>query len=46
MVAEGDYKFRWDFFVSYAQTDQGWAEWCAWQLNAGGLRVLPPTARF
>lgn len=30
----------WDFFVSYAQADVAWAEWIAWQLEAGGYRVL------
>jgi len=31
---------RWDFFVSYTQTDRPWAEWIAWQLEADGFRVL------
>ena len=30
----------WDFFVSYAQPDRGWAEWIAWQLEEDGYRVL------
>lgn len=32
--------YEWDFFVSYARSDQGWAEWVAWQLTAAGYRVL------
>ncbi len=31
---------EWDFFVSYAQSDQAWAEWVAWQLEEDGYRVL------
>jgi len=31
---------RWDFFVSYAQADRGWAEWIAWTLEDAGFRVL------
>jgi hypothetical protein len=31
---------RWDFFVSYTQSDRGWAEWIAWQLEAAGYSVL------
>jgi TIR domain len=31
---------RWDFFVSYVQADRLWAEWIAWQLEAGGFSVL------
>lgn len=31
---------RWDFFVSYTQVDQGWAEWVAWQLEDAGYRTL------
>src|SRR5262249_8408630 len=30
----------WDFFVSYAQADRGWAEWIAWQLEQDGYQVL------
>jgi thioredoxin-like negative regulator of GroEL len=30
----------WDFFVSYASADRGWAEWIAWQLEEVGYRVL------
>ncbi|WP_241830645.1 toll/interleukin-1 receptor domain-containing protein [Parafrankia colletiae] len=26
----------WDFFVSYTQTDQPWAEWIAWTLEEAG----------
>ncbi|MBL7500315.1 TIR domain-containing protein [Frankia sp. CNm7] len=32
----------WDFFLSYAHADRGWAEWVAWQLESGGYRVLVP----
>jgi len=31
---------RLDFFVSYTQADQAWAEWIAWQLEEAGYRVL------
>jgi len=31
---------RWDFFVSYTQTDHVWAEWIAWQLHDAGYQVL------
>lgn len=30
----------WDFFVSYTQADQSWAEWVAWILEEAGYRVL------
>ena len=30
----------WDFFVSYTQADEDWAEWIAWQLEAAGYQVL------
>jgi tetratricopeptide (TPR) repeat protein len=30
----------WDFFVSYTQADQAWAEWIAWVLEKAGYRVL------
>src|SRR3954453_17681231 len=29
-----------DFFISYTQTDQPWAEWIAWQLEDAGYRVV------
>jgi TIR domain len=29
-----------DFFVSYTQVDQAWAEWIAWLLEEDGYRVL------
>ncbi|KPM56380.1 hypothetical protein ACG83_13290 [Frankia sp. R43] len=29
-----------DFFVSYAASDQAWAEWVGWQLEAAGYRVI------
>ncbi|HXT22125.1 MAG TPA: toll/interleukin-1 receptor domain-containing protein [Thermoanaerobaculia bacterium] len=29
-----------DFFVSYAEPDQAWAEWIAWQLEANGYSVV------
>jgi hypothetical protein len=31
---------RLDFFVSYAQADQTWAEWIAWQLEAAGYSTV------
>ena len=31
---------KWDFFVSYTQSDQAWAEWIAWNLEQAGYRVL------
>jgi len=31
---------RWDFFVSYTESDRPWAEWIAWQLESEGYRVL------
>lgn len=31
---------EWDFFVSYAQADRGWAEWIAWELQRDRYRVL------
>ena len=30
----------WDFFISYTQADQAWAEWISWQLETNGYRVL------
>jgi TIR domain len=30
---------RLDFFISYTTTDQVWAEWIAWQLEAAGYKV-------
>src|SRR5215470_8797163 len=39
-VREGGTSQEWDFFVSYAQADRGWAEWIAWQLEEDGYRVL------
>jgi hypothetical protein len=35
-----DSRGGWDFFVSYAQADQLWAEWIAWTLEEDGYRVL------
>jgi tetratricopeptide (TPR) repeat protein len=29
-----------DFFVSYTQPDRAWAEWLAWELEAGGYTTL------
>ncbi len=41
MITEGQPgSVEWDFFVSYAQADRGWAEWVAWELEADGYRVL------
>ncbi|WP_367134561.1 FxSxx-COOH system tetratricopeptide repeat protein [Saccharothrix sp. HUAS TT1] len=31
---------EWDFFVSHSEADRAWAEWVAWELEAGGHRVL------
>jgi tetratricopeptide (TPR) repeat protein len=40
-VAHGDgSRDKWDFFVSYTQADQAWAEWIAWILEEDGHRVL------
>jgi hypothetical protein len=30
----------WDFFISYTQSDRGWAEWIAWLLEERRFRVL------
>jgi cellulose biosynthesis protein BcsQ/tetratricopeptide (TPR) repeat protein len=30
----------WDFFLSYVQADQAWAEWITWVLEEKGYRVL------
>lgn len=35
-----DSRDEWDYFVSYAQADQLWAEWIAWTLEEDGYRVL------
>ncbi len=29
-----------DFFISYTQTDRGWAEWIAWQLEAANYSTF------
>ena len=29
-----------DFFISYTSADRAWAEWIAWQLDAGYTTVL------
>jgi hypothetical protein len=34
-----DRRFRIDFFVSYTGSDEGWAEWIAWQLKEAGYQV-------
>jgi tetratricopeptide (TPR) repeat protein len=39
-VLEGDERPEWDFFISYTQRDQQWAEWIAWELEEAGHRVL------
>lgn len=31
---------RRDFFISYARSDQDWAEWIAWQLEGAGYSVF------
>jgi TIR domain len=36
----GNMRPQWDFFVSYAQADRGWAEWIAWVLEESGYHVL------
>jgi hypothetical protein len=41
-----DLSSRWDFFVSYTQADQAWAEWIAWVLEEDGYRVLIQTWDF
>ncbi|MBL7498462.1 tetratricopeptide repeat protein, partial [Frankia sp. CN7] len=38
--APGGVGYEWDFFVSYTQSDRGWAEWIAWELESAGHRVL------
>src|SRR5260370_10782555 len=37
---------RWDFFISYTQTDRNWAEWVAWTLEEAGHQVLIETWDF
>ncbi|WP_250291430.1 toll/interleukin-1 receptor domain-containing protein, partial [Frankia sp. CiP1_Cm_nod1] len=39
-MGHGDAADGWDFFVSYTQSDRGWAEWIAWVLEEDGSRVL------
>lgn len=39
-MSAGDESPQWDFFVSYTQADQAWAEWIAWQLEQDRHRVL------
>lgn len=29
-----------DFFISYVEPDQSWAEWIAWQLEGAGYKVM------
>ena len=29
-----------DFFISYSQNDEQWAEWVAWELEDLGYQVL------
>ncbi|WP_462186650.1 toll/interleukin-1 receptor domain-containing protein, partial [Frankia sp. CcWB2] len=31
---------RYDFFISYAQPDEAWADWIAWQLEEAGCHLL------
>jgi TIR domain len=38
--AEGRMGQAADFFVSYTSVDRAWAGWIAWQLEAGGYRVV------
>jgi hypothetical protein len=40
MVVDDPGTTGWDFFVSYQQRDQEWAEWIAWQLEDAGLSAL------
>lgn len=40
MAAGNGASAKWDFFVSYTQTDRAWAEWIAWTLEEEGYRVL------
>ena len=40
MVAGENSPGRWDFFISYTQSDRAWAEWIAWILEEDGHRVL------
>lgn len=40
VLEEPSHDAGWDFFVSYAPDDQGWAEWIAWELEEFGHRVL------
>jgi tetratricopeptide (TPR) repeat protein len=39
-VTHGIVEAQWDYFISYTQADQAWAEWIAWQLEDEGKRVL------
>ena len=40
MATDEDSPGRWDFFISYTQTDRAWAEWIAGTLEEDGHRVL------
>ncbi|EFC85987.1 toll/interleukin-1 receptor domain-containing protein [Frankia sp. EUN1f] len=40
MSSSGGERYEWDLFVSYARSDETWAEWVAWQLDSAGHRVL------
>jgi hypothetical protein len=39
-VDDGPPGERRDFFISYTEADQGWAEWISWQLEGAGYSVL------
>jgi hypothetical protein len=32
-------EYRWDFFVSHASEDLGWARWLVWELANAGYRA-------
>lgn len=39
-AAEASQLKVWDFFLSYAQEDEGWASWAAWVLEEAGYQTL------
>jgi TIR domain len=40
LTADNNQDRRYDFFISYTQSDRRWAEWIAWHLEEAGHRVL------
>jgi hypothetical protein len=40
VTVDGASDEKWDFFISYTQTDRAWAEWIAWLLEQDDHRVL------